>query len=59
MGKLDVLQGRDEVTVAFSQAADIRKEPGQLQRKSDVPWILSRDRETPPFAAISMNGSLG
>lgn len=54
-----MLQGRDEVTVAFSQAADIRKEPGQLQRKSDVPWILSRDRETPPFAAISMNGSLG
>lgn len=27
LGKLDVLQGRDEVTAVFSQAADIRKEP--------------------------------
>ena len=33
LGKLDVLWERDEVTLAFPQAADVRKEPGELQAR--------------------------
>lgn len=43
LGKLNMLQDGDKVTLASPKTPDVRKAPSWLQRKGDALWILGRE----------------